>query len=227
MIILFSFKSMDDSPPPLKHSLATAVVRELQQGRGDPSEARRLESALAFERERVAALQKVIADKDKELETTVRLLELQHNELEKKYFATQEENAKLRAAAKPQDVTHFEEVFRLINRQRKALERDRETLDSDRVAFAAEKLKFENLRSDRVKQAFSLATAEAAQSAIIAQRVHEFIKKLENSSKEEIREIRASLEGVLAEKLAEIDNYTYSVVPKQRNSEIRNRRAIY
>ncbi len=196
---------MVDSPPPLK-TLVAKVAQELQQSRGDPASIRKLELALATEKQKSGDLERVLRDNEKEHETQIRLLELRISELERRYFDTQEENAKLKAAANPEDASQFDEIFRLISRQRKSLERDRDLLNSERETFETEKMKFENLRTDKMKQAFAFATSEAAHSSIIAHRVHEFTRKLENSSREEIREIRESLEQVLASKLGEIQN---------------------
>jgi hypothetical protein len=204
---------MDNSPPPLKTKvLAAKITHELNRRRGDPVELRRLETAATKERGRVLTLERKLEDKEQELKTTAYILDLRIAELEKRLLQSQEENARFRTAVNPEDLGQFDDIMRVINRERVVNQKERKCLQAEREAFQAEKLSFERLTTDKVKQGFVLGVVEAAEASVIAQRVHEFVRRYVESPVDEIREIRESLEHVLEQKLAELEKCTYRVI---------------
>ena len=197
------------SPPPLKK----AVINEIGLSRGDPSEKRKMEAKLIESRERVSELEKAISCLKKELETVTSVADIRIRDLESSLLTIRQENSVLKASMNPSDVTHSDDIFRMISREKDIISREKEMLEAEKASLATEKRALQRSGSLKAKIAVSSFHDEMAISGVIAQRVTEYSKKLDGCTKKELSDIRVGLEEMLQQKLSELDHnlINYSV----------------
>jgi hypothetical protein len=194
---------MEDSPPPLKSKGVLPVLKELCLNRGDPSSFNKLECENLKLLEQVKVLQNQLDMSKKSMQGEIDFLRIKLKESELKTKQLTEEIVVIKSVSCSQEnLKELDEIFRLIAKDRKDIEREREILEDDRASFQREILSYkETIENPDIRKAVLEGSLQSANANIIAQRVREFLENVQTFDKKELGKIRIGMEEILAEKL--------------------------
>ena len=186
-----------DDPPPLKNGPAFNVIEALGETRGDPAELRNAEALIKVKGDQVMRLQSAL----NHLRDDLLIKDMRIAELEKTVEVLKAENGALKATQPPIELEDFEDILKMISREKAVVAREKESLMEEKRGFQVEKQIWERLKTANAKSSFAQVSLQTTVSSVLAQKVFEFLKQIEGSSKYEIQELRQSLEQVLLEKI--------------------------